>query len=163
MMSEAQAEIKREASQSGCSACKKGLGSRAETRLRAGQEGWERVPSQPLCHAPPGGATSTAAPPSHSGFWCYFFPFGDTPGSLRSSQSASAYSNFHLFQLENLSPKGARNLSSCEAEQGDTDKQPLPRLGLLLRASFIIYQQHGHAQPSPCRAGDEQPPLAGWG
>lgn len=53
MMSEVQAEIKQEASQSGCSACKKGLGSRAETRLREGQEGRARVPSQPPCHAPP--------------------------------------------------------------------------------------------------------------
>lgn len=104
-MSEVQAEIKQEASQSGCSACKTGLGTRAETRLREGQEGRAHVPSQPPCHAPPGGATSTAAPPPHSGFWCYLFPSGDTPGSLRSSQSASAYSNFHLFQLENLSPK----------------------------------------------------------
>ena len=121
-------------------------------------------PMPPPCHTSPGGAASTATPPPHSGFCCYFFPFGDTPRSLRSSQAASACSNVHLFQLESLpQKKGARNLSSCEAEQGDADKQPLPRLGLLLRASFIIYQQHRHIQPPPHQAGDEQHPLTGWG
>lgn len=180
-MTERQAEIKQETSWSGCSACKRHKEHSRDTAQRRAEKTStcpQPAPVPSLHHTSPGGAASTASPPPRSGFCCYFFPFRGTPGSLCSSQAASACSNFHLFQLESLPQKGARNLSSCEAERRDADKQSLPCLGPLLRASFIIYQRQGHTQPPPApgrgraaphhrlgliRFGPCQQHLAAWG
>lgn len=110
------------------------------------------APCHPMSHPRDAPLASTTSAPPRSGFCCSFFPFRGTPGSFCSSQAASACSNFHLFQLESLPRKGARNLSSGEAGQGDADNRPLPRLAPLLRASFIICRQRGHAQPPPAPA-----------
>lgn len=101
MSSETQAEIKQEASQP-----VRDLGNRVDTS-EGGSKDQHVFPDSPL-HTTPAGTTSSAAPPPRSGFCCYSLPFGDTPGSLPSSQAASACSNIHLFQLETLPQKGGQ-------------------------------------------------------
>lgn len=124
-MSETQAEIKPEALQCACSACKT-CGEQSRDTAQRGQKGLAHAPSQALCHTPP-----------HSGS-AVCFPLGDTPGSLCSSPAAFACSNSHPFQLLNLPQKQTRGLSSCE-QRGGTDKRPLPRSGQLLCSSSITH------------------------